>query len=425
LSKREFQNSINRPEGNDASPAAIFTVVTAGFLLSMFHRVSTTVISPELSADLQLSAAQLSTLSALFFYSFALVQIPLGLALDRWGPRLVLAVLGLVGVVGTVLFALAGDVWQAYLARILLGIGMAGNLMGAFALLVNWFPANRFATLMGALTAAGTLGMMLAATPLAMLAGLMGWRNGMLFMALVGAVQAVAILAVVKDRPAGAVKPERQSGNPLRGVYLLVRMPAFWIIGLATFFRFGAFMALQGLWAGPYLIYGLGMEPIRAGNVLLVCSLGYMIGLPLSGRLSDRVLRTRKYCIVPALFSFALLIAGLILVDHGASDWLLLSLFLLIGLLSAPGQIMYAHIKELTPIEMAGTSMTGINFFNMLGPAVLLQAAALFMPSEVSGLTSPEFFTPVWLLLSGGLLLSGVLYLLIPDSREMVGPASR
>jgi predicted MFS family arabinose efflux permease len=409
----------------DSSPGAIFTVVTAGFFLSMFHRVSTTVISPELTVDLQLSATQLSTLSALFFYSFALVQIPLGLALDRWGPRLVLAVLGMIGVVGTVLFAMAGGYWLASLARILLGIGMAGNLMGAFALLVNWFPADRFATLMGALTAAGTLGMMVAATPLALLVDVMGWRTGMLLMALVGTIQAAAILAVVQDRPAGTPNPQPQSGGPLRGLGRLARMPAFWVIGLATFFRFGAFMTIQGLWAGPYLIYGLGMEPVRAGNVLLACSLGYMIGLPLSGRLSDKVLHTRKYCIVPSLFVFALLIATLALVERGASDWLLVAIFFSFGMLSAPGQIMYAHIKELTPPGMAGTSMTGINFFNMLGPAVLLQAAALFIPHEVSGMTSPELFTPVWLFLSGGLLLSGVLYLLIADSRAPGARSSR
>jgi MFS family permease len=406
-----------RRSGEVSSPTAIFGVVTAGFLLSMFHRVSTTVISPVLTADLDLTAAQLSTLSAMFFYSFALVQIPLGLALDRWGPRLVLTVLGLVGVAGAVLFSLAGSYGLATLARILLGIGMAGNLMGAFALLVNWFPADRFATLIGAITAAGTMGMMLAASPLAFLVDLVGWRSGMLLMALAGMVQTAAVLIVVRDRPAGVPKPAWQPGSPFKGLERLIRMPAFWVIGVSTFFRFGAFMTIQGLWAGPYLIYGLGLEPVRAGNVLLACSLGYMISLPLSGRISDRVLRTRKYCVVPPLFAFALLVAGLALIEKGASELLLVTLFLFLGLLSAPGQIMYAHIKELTPREMAGTSMTGINFFNMLGPAVLMQAAALLMPSEVHGLTSPDLFIPVWLLLSGGLLLSGALYLAIPDTR--------
>jgi nitrate/nitrite transporter NarK len=405
--------------GNGPSPGAILLVATAGFMLSMFHRVATTVISPELSADLDLTSGQLSTLSALFFYSFALVQIPLGISLDRWGPRLVLTFLGAVGVAGTLLFAGAQTAPAAYAARILLGIGMAGNLMGAFALLVNWFPADRFATLMGIVTAAGTLGMMLAATPLAMLVGAIGWRWGMAIMAVVGVVQAVATLIVVRDRPASSNTPVPQQGNPLRGLGSLMRMPAFWIIGWSTFFRFGAFMTIQGLWAGPYLIYGLGLEPVRAGNMLLACSVGYMIGLPLSGRLSDRVLRTRKYCVVPSLFAFAGLIASLALIERGVSEGALLVLFLGLGIIAGPGQIMYAHIKELTPVEMAGTSMTGINFFNMLGPAVLLQFASLFIPREVTSLSSPDQFTPVWLFLSGGLLLSAVFYLFIPDSRSL------
>jgi predicted MFS family arabinose efflux permease len=236
---------------------------------------------------------------------------------------------------------------------------------------------------------------------------------------LVGVVQAVATLLVVRDRPASSTTPVPQQGNPLRGLGCLMRMPAFWIIGWSTFFRFGAFMTIQGLWAGPYLIYGLGLEPVRAGNMLLACSIGYMIGLPLSGRLSDKVLRTRKYCVVPGLFVLSMLIAALTLVERGVSEGALLALFLGLGIIAGPGQIMYAHIKELTPVEMAGTSMTGINFFNMLGPAVLLQFASLFIPSEVASLSSPDQFTPVWLFLSGGLLLSAILYLFIPDSRGL------
>ena len=142
-----------------ARAAAIFAVATAGFLLSMFYRVSVTVVSNELAADLGLGAAGLSALSAAFFYAFAAAQPVLGPGLDRLGPRLIMAGLGLTAAGGSLLFAMADSAPAALLARTLMGLGMSGNLMGALTLLVYWFPADRFATLMGVLTAVGSLGM--------------------------------------------------------------------------------------------------------------------------------------------------------------------------------------------------------------------------------------------------------------------------
>ena len=108
---------------------AIFWIGSAGFLLSMFYRLSITVISPELTRDLNLNTVQLGQLSAAFFYAFALSQIPIGMALDSIGPRTVVTLLNVAGLAGAVFFALAQTAGQAYWARFLIGIGMSGNLM--------------------------------------------------------------------------------------------------------------------------------------------------------------------------------------------------------------------------------------------------------------------------------------------------------
>ncbi len=398
---------------------AIFSVCSLGFVLSMFYRVSPTVIAPELTRDLNLTPRQLSDLSAMFFYAFAACQIPLGLVLDRVGIRLPFTLLSLLGASGALVFAWAGDAGGALWGRALLGVGMSCNLMGPLALLARWFPPTRFATVSGLLTAVGSLGFMLAATPLAWMTEAWGWRGAFQVIAVINYLQAVALYAIVRDHPSGVSPPPLEGGNPLKGLGRLLRMPAYWGISLATFCRFGSVMALQGLWAGPYLMEGLGLDAVQAGNVLLLLSLGGMLGMPLFGRISDRVLRSRKRVVVPSLFFFALLMALLVLFPRGAHLLLLFVVFALLGMFSGAGQVMYAHIKELVPRGSTATALTGINLFTMLGPAAMMQLTGLLMDSGPAGGGGPERFHLIWYFLAGTLLLSGLIYCLVPDSRQL------
>ncbi len=404
---------------------AIFSVCSLGFVLSMFYRVSPTVIAPELTRDLHLSPQQLSDLSAMFFYAFAACQIPLGLVLDRVGIRVPFTLLSLVGASGALVFAWSGDAGGALWGRALLGVGMSCNLMGPLALLARWFSPTRFATVSGLLTAVGSLGFMLAATPLAWMTEAWGWRGAFQVIAVINYLQAVALYCIVRDHPPGVPPPPLEGGNPLKGLGRLVRMPAYWGISLATFCRFGSVMALQGLWAGPYLMEGLGLDAVQAGNVLLLLSLGGMLGMPLFGRISDRVLRSRKRVVVPSLFFFALLMALLALFPRGAHLLLLFAVFALLGMFSGAGQVMYAHIKELVPRGSTATALTGINLFTMLGPAAMMQLTGLLMGPGAAGGAGPEPFHPIWYFLAGTLLFSGLVYCLVPDSRQLREGASR
>jgi len=395
---------------------AIFWIGSVGFVLSMFYRLSITVISPDLARDLNLNAVQLSQLSAAFFYAFALSQIPIGMALDSIGPRTVVTLLNVAGLAGAVFFALAQTAGQAYWARFLIGIGMSGNLMGMLTLLAAWFPAHRFATIGGLFVGIGSAGSMLAATPLALLARTFGWRGSFLLIALINALQVLAILVFVRNRPPENEGTATSGANPFKGLWLVLRFPSYWWISIGAFFRYGCLTALQGLWAGPYLINGLGFSTLEAGNALFFMGLSYMVGLPLFGRFSDRVARSRKWVILPALFITALLFLSLMVWSRGAPVGGLYLVFFALGFFTAPGQIMYSHIKELVPPQVMSTAMTGINLFTMLGPALIMQAMGLVVAAGPQGLSSPEGFVPAWVLCAAGLGLSGFLYLLVPDS---------
>jgi MFS family permease len=392
-------------------------VGSLGFLLSMFHRVSFAVISAELSQELGLDRLQMGEVSAAFFWAFALGQVPVGLALDRVGARLTMTALALPAVGGLVLFALAQSPAQLMAARALLGLGMAANFMGLLAILAVWFPVNRFAFLMGSLSSLGVSGNLLAATPLAFLSQALGWRASFLLIAGVNALIAALFFLVARDRPPGATVPPPSGAQLRAGLGRLLALPGFWIISMTTFFRYGFLVALQGLWAAPYLVHGLGFSQLESANALGCLGLGYMIGLPFCGRLSDRWLSTRKWVVLPGTALFALAILHISTWTQAPPLWAVMLWFLCLGIGAAPGQISYAHIKELVPPDQGGLAMTAINLWTMIGSASLSQVLGLFLAGEPATLRGPESFAAMWWVGAAGVGLSALLYFLVPESR--------
>lgn len=409
-----------KPDSHNAARGrawAIFATCLLGFNLSMFYRVSITVISPDLSRDLDLTASQLGDLSAAFFYGFAFCQIPLGMALDRLGARWVMPGVGLVGVLGAVLFATSASAGMAVAARAMIGVGMSCNLMGAFYLFATWFSPGRFATIAGLYMSLGVVGQLIATTPLVFMSQALGWRGAFWVVSAVALMQVIAQLVILRERPPGVEAPPMMRENPLKGLGQVLRMPAYWIISLGQLFRYGCTMTLLGLWGGPYLIYALGLNQVQTGNALLCASLGTILGMPLFGRLSDSLLGTRKYVVQPALFLMVLLFLLLGLLPHGMPSWAVYGLLFALGLISSPGQIMFAHIRELVPAHLSARAMTATNLFLMMGPALVMQISGLLVFTEPDAITSSGDLWGVWLFMAAGLGAAGCAYFFVPDSQ--------
>jgi nitrate/nitrite transporter NarK len=384
------------------------------FISSQFHRVSNAIIAVELREELGISAESLGVLSASFFYSFAAMQVPLALFLDRLGGRLSMGVLSIVGAAGALVFSMARGMEGAVLGRILLGAGMAGNLMGSLKLISNWFPPQQFATLSGLLLALGTLGNMLAATPLAMMVENLGWRLSIGLWGLGTGLLALIFLALVRERPPHSADHGRaqNAASTLGQVGLLLRLREYWLISLATFFRYGTFVAIQGLWAGPYLIQVLGLAPVTSGNILVLLNLGLVLGSPLGGILSDRWIRSRKRVVLMGLGVMAAAQLTLAMGWCGRDLGWLGFAFMMLGISSAFGQVMYAHIKELVPAPMTGMALTGINLFTMLGAASFLQGLGWVVDRWIQGgSTNQEAYMAAFLAGFGGVALAFLLYL--------------
>ncbi len=391
------------------------------FVLSMFYRVSTAVISPALVEDLGFTTSQLSDLSAVFFYAFAACQIPVGMAIDRLGPRITLAILSVAALGGAVFFALGQTPGELIAARALLGVGMSGNFMTILALLAVWFPVDRFAFVSGLVVSIGVLGNLLAATPLALLEITVGWRMSFLIFAAANAVIVTIFIVVARDRPPGAPPFDGKATSALKGLGRLIGMYSYWAISFSNFVRYGYFAALQSLWAAPFLVYGLGLSELSAGNALLCMGIGYMVGLPVFGSLSDRVVRSRKKVVLASTVVFAVITASVALWTDSIPLWTILGTFFLLGVTASPGQILYAHMKELMPTAMVAQAMTAVNLFTILGVGVVTHFLGFLIGDDSAGLRGPEAFRPIWYAGAIGLAVVAALYSRVPDSDALRG----
>src|SRR4030042_1293310 len=225
-------------------PLLIFSILSLLYILSQFYRVSNAVIAPNLIRDLDLNAETLGILGGAYFYSFALLQIPLGPLLDRIGPRIVMTFSPLIGASGAFLFA-SGETFTAALwGRILIGVGMASVLMGAFKVFTLRFPPEKFATLVGISLSIGTLGNIFAASPLAYLASTIGWRVTFIIAGGITILLGALIFWILKGEKIKEKKTLLSSeNNPEIGIFqsirIILRSLAFWQFGAVAFFRYG------------------------------------------------------------------------------------------------------------------------------------------------------------------------------------------
>jgi len=383
--------------------ALIWMFVPLGlfFLLSQFYRTSSAVIAIDLMRDLRLNAQTLGLLSSIFFYAFALVQLPMGAAMDLFGAKRILVLLALIGFAGAVLFASARNLGMALAGRALIGIGMACGLMGTLKLLVNWYPENAFGTASGVILSVGTLGVIAATAPLAEVVARVGWRAAFYGMAACHLAIVVWIVLKVREAPeksrpgdATAHKGITEEAASMRDFLLVFKHPSFWLISATTFVRYGTYVAISGLWAGPFLRKVHQFSLIKSGDYLLAFPLGFILGGPIIGYISDKILKSRQRVVLFGMMGYSLMMLPLCVAARSVPDWVLLVSFAGMGFFTSSGGIMYANIKELLPRRISGLAMTGVNFFTMMGAATFQHGIGAFI-KRLSGTTvlTPQAFS--------------------------------
>ena len=356
----------------------IFSILSIFYIFSIFFRVCNAVIAPNLIQELNLNAETLGLLGGAFFYSFALVQIPMGPLLDRIGPRIILTLFPLIGASGAFLFATAESFSAALMGRILIGLGMSPLLMGSLKTFLLRFPLKHFSTLMGSFMAIGYLGNFLAASPLAYLNATLGWRKAIFLAGVVTALFSFLVFWVLaegnesKDRTSPPSSADQPDMGIVQSIRLVLKSLSFWQLGTSAFFRYGTFIGLQGLWLGPYFMEIKGYSPIEAGQLLTVMAVGTMASGPLIGRLVDRTGYSKKKLILAGLSLYSVCLLPLIGVLSMGGFYGYLPLFLLMGFFNGFGILIFPHATSLFPSSISGTVLILINFFSMSGGAVFM-----------------------------------------------------
>ena len=355
----------------------VFLSLILIYFLSNFYRSSTSVITPNLLKDLSIGAEKLGLLTATFFYVFALAQIPMGPLLDRVGPRIIMCGLCLIAGLGSVLFGISENYRFSLLGRALMGLGMSCALIGALKILTIRFKRNLFGTLSGLLMALGVTGSIAATSPLAILVSSIGWRLSFIYIGVITVLFSVTLFFILENRYAFRESGKDQKmSKPSKNITLISEdlkkvlcNRNFWSLSFVIFCWHGSYAGIQGLWLAPYLMNIFGLPPVVAGNLVMLIPLGFMVGGPILGRLSDKTFCSRKKLVIPAFIVYAAAMVPLMgFAIPNKGEYLIFPLFLF-GFSGALGVLLFAHVKELFPSKLSGTSMSFLNFFSLVGAA--------------------------------------------------------
>lgn len=383
--------------------SAGIAVLVLGYVLSQFYRAFMAVLTPVLSAELGATPGDLALSSGLWFLVFAACQIPVGWALDRFGPARTVAVpLALGGGIGAAIFALAAAPWHLHVAMALIGAGCAPVLMGSYYIFARSYPPAAFGALAGMVVGIGSLGNIVAASPLVWLAGAVGWRAAVWGLAAVTLAVAAATLAAVRDpEPAPA-------GAPKGSLSELLRIPALWLILPLLFVNYAASAGVRGLWAGPYLEGVFAAPEAVIGQATLVMGLAMVAGNFLAGPLVRLTKGPRR-----AALACALVAAGSLAVLWLAPEAsLTLSVAALGGLgLSGAGYVfLMAHGRQFLPPHLVARGMTFLNMIS-IGGVGIWQFASRPVYGSVAHLPPASAFSWLFLFFLAPLVIGVTLYL--------------
>jgi MFS family permease len=351
--------------------AVLVATLVAIYSISQFLRNSIAVIANDLAQELDLSATEVGLLSSAFFLAFAAAQIPVGIAIDRFGPKRTMLASAVVCVAGTALFALAATGPMLVAARALMGLGCSTFFMAPLAIYARRSLPESFAFLTSLQLGLGSLGTLLATAPLAAAAAAIGWRAAFGAVGALTAVMAFAVLILVPEaKPSGphGEAPRETWAETFGGVAAALRVPSFWPVFLAHATSYSSFATVVGLWAGPWLSDVHGADLATRGRLLLVGAMAQIVGVFAWGY-ADRFFRSYRRSVLIAASGAVVLLVVAALVPFtltGAAVWLAL-----FGFAVAYGPIITAHGKSLFPPELTGRGITLMNMGTMAGVFLL------------------------------------------------------
>ena len=406
-----------------AWPARIHVMLAAMIILaviSQFFRSSNGVIAPAIMGELQVDEAAMGLSSGAFFIIFAVLQIPIGVLFDKYGARLVVSSMLIFAIVGSVLFSVAQTIDLLVAGRFLIGLGLAGGMVGSLVILSRWHNPTDFTRAMTILFASANLGSLLATAPLAASSEWIGWRSTFIALAILTAIVGLFFYLVVRDAPEGA---EPNKGGKLtlieaiKGVGQVFRVPGLLCVMPLIALGYASVITIIGLWGAPYLDQVYGMSTLDSGNILMVFAIFFIAGTLAYGPIQRRVGSFRRVVIAGGILTGGLMLVLAVFVD--APLIVTVTLLVLISIIGAFSVVLMGHGVALIPSSLVGRGTTTLNGVLMGGTALLQIGSGAAVETAQNLFASPAagysaFFGGLGLLM----LIATVIYLRAPEPEK-------
>jgi predicted MFS family arabinose efflux permease len=344
--------------------ARVFLPFACGYYFSYFFRTVNAMIWPDLVRDIGVDANRLGLLTSAYFLAFALFQLPLGVLLDRYGPRRVNAGLLVIAACGAVIFGTSQSLAGLVAGRALIGLGVSGCLMASLKAFTLWFPMSRFASLNGWLLAVGGLGALSASAPVELALKVTDWRHVFDLLAVLTFAASMLIFFVVPDRAEG---PARASVRELvAGFGTIYSDAVFWRVAGVSLTAQAVFLATQGLWVAPWLRDVAGFDRPAVAGVLVAMAIATTIGFAASGTVSDWLVKRGVMPLV--LFKWGAAVLMLLMLSFAAGlTATAVAAWCLFALVAPTSTLSYAILTRRYNRALTGRVNTAVNVLSFVG----------------------------------------------------------
>ncbi|MFK7890105.1 MAG: MFS transporter [Granulosicoccus sp.] len=351
---------MNTTDGSASRQRAFFAYLLGMlfFAYAFIQRVAPSVVTDELMRDFSVGAASLGILSGAYFYTYAALQLPVGLLTDRYGPRKLMAAAAIVCALASAGFASSDSLLVASFYRALIGGAVAFGFVGTLSIITQFFSPGRFALLAGLVQSMGMIGAIAGQAPLRVLVESRGWQETFLWLMLIGMVLGVLLFTVVPRRSHKDQHNEKR--HLLQSLWQVARNPQSWLCAGIGFGLAAPMLGFAGLWAIPWLELSYGLDKKQAAGLVSTLFLGWAVGSPLCGWLSDRMGKRKPVLIGGTLVS----LSGFVLLVY-VGGWSLTAIGALFAVCGVGGSAMVVIFGSVRESNLIGNSAAAMGLANM------------------------------------------------------------
>ena len=347
--------------------AAIF------YSYDFFIRVAPSVMVHDLRTDLGISPTMIGFLSAAYFYTYIIFQIPAGIILDKFDSKIVIPSAMLLCTLGNFLFSYTDGFWIAFLGRLFMGLGSAFGFIGAAKLAAMWLPSRFFSSFIGFTTILGLIGGFITDTLLSDLVAKLGWREGNNVFTYIGIIIFIIMLFCIRDNKnyvhASNETTQLSFKKQLYQLYQIAKNTRFWAVSLIGGFLFIPINVLATLWGVGFIEYKFGIGQAYASNINSLLFIGNIIGCIIVACISPYTNRYRALLVISCV---SLFILSILVIYVPMPLWMFITLFLLMGIAIGPELLVFDIGKNIAPANLTATSVAGVNVVNNLVAAIML-----------------------------------------------------